>query len=88
MIDFLLGQIAMAAAIAGLIFLRYFQRTRDRFFLFFTASFWLESGGRVLSVLYPAFDDRSDGMYILRFLAYALILAAIADKNLTRGRKS
>ncbi|HEX6831937.1 MAG TPA: DUF5985 family protein [Rudaea sp.] len=81
MIDFLYGAIAMAGAIAGLVFLRYYQRTRDRFFLFFAASFWLEALGRVLSVYIPQFDDQGGEKFVLRVVAYALILIAILDKN-------
>jgi len=85
--DFILGAIATAAAVAGLIFLRYYRRTRDRFFLFFAASFALESLGRILSVLIPAFDDRNSGIFIMRLVAYSLILLAIALKNLPAQRE-
>ena len=87
MIDFLLGAIGTAAAVAGLIFLRYFQRTRDRFFLFFAAAFWIEAFGRVLFVAYHYFDDSSTAGYVLRLFTYSLILIAILDKNLPRRRK-
>jgi len=80
--DFMLGAIAMAAATAGLVFLRYFQRTQDSFFLFFAASFWLEALGRILSVTVPAFDDSNGAIFILRLVAYVLILVAILVKNL------
>jgi hypothetical protein len=86
MIDFLLGAIAMAATTAGLVFLRYFQRTRDRFFLFFAAAFWLEALGRILFMTNRYFDDDSATGYILRLFTYALILIAILDKN--RPRRS
>jgi len=85
---FLLGGIAVAAAVAGLIFLRYYRRTRDPFFLFFAASFGLESLGRILSVLVPAFDDNNSGIFILRLIAYSLILLAITLKNLPVRRDS
>jgi hypothetical protein len=87
MIDFLLGAIAMSAATAGLIFLRYFHRTRDRFFLFFAAAFWIEALGRILFVRYHYFDDSSTAGYVLRLVTYSLILIAILDKNLPRRRK-
>ncbi|HZP64913.1 MAG TPA: DUF5985 family protein [Rudaea sp.] len=86
MIDFLLGAIAMAAAVAGLVFLRYYGRTRDRFFLYFTASLWLETVGRVLSVSIAGFDDSSNNIFILRFIEYLLILLAILDKNFAQRR--
>ena len=87
-IDFLLGAIAMAAATAGLIFLRYFRRTRDRFFLFFAAAFWLEALGRILFMTNRYFEDDSAAGYVLRLVTYGLILAAIFDKNRPQRRKS
>ncbi|HEY2395770.1 MAG TPA: DUF5985 family protein [Rudaea sp.] len=87
MINFLLGAIAMAAATAGLIFLRYYQRTHDRFFLLFAASFGLEALGRVLSVCFEAFDDSSGAVFILRLVSYLLILVAIFLKNLPARRR-
>ena len=83
--NFMLGAIAMAAALVALVFLRFYRRTRDPFFLFFAASFLLESIGRILSVMVPAFDNNS-GMFILRLVAYCLILAAITLKNLPAQR--
>ena len=86
MIPFLHGAIAAAAAIAGFVFLRYFRHTRDRFFLFLTASFWLETAGRIWSVAFVEADDDAS-IYVLRAVSYLLILAAILDKNLPRRRR-
>ena len=88
MIDFLLGAIAVAAAIAGLVFLSYYRRTRDRFFLYFASAFWLESLGRILSVTVAAFNDSSTATYVLRLVSYGLILVAILDKNLPGRSKT
>ena len=85
--EFLYGAIATAAAVAGLVFLRYYQRTHDRLFVFFAASFWLEALGRILAVSLPGFDDNSSNIFLLRFVSYALILAAIFDKNLVVQRR-
>lgn len=78
------GALTMGYFVAGLFFLRFWSGTRDRLFLFFTASFWLLALQRVaLATLGEAFEDRS-GFYIVRLLAYILILVAIFDKNRTR----
>ncbi|HJT97095.1 MAG TPA: DUF5985 family protein [Rhodanobacteraceae bacterium] len=85
--DFLLGAIATASAVAGLIFLRFHRRTRDRFFLYFVASFWIEAAARwCISALHWA-DEDDGAMYALRIVAYGLILVAILDKNLPRREK-
>ena len=88
MTQFLFGAVAMADAVAALVFLRYFQRTRDRFFLFFAMSFALQGLGCVLAMAFAAFDDTSTNGFVLRLFAYLLILAGIFDKNLPRRRKS
>jgi hypothetical protein len=85
--DFLLGAIALASAIAGLVFLRFYRRTRDRFFLYFVASFWLEAISRWCTSALHWSDDDSNMMYALRIVAYGLILAAIIDKNFSRREK-
>jgi len=82
--DFLFGAIAMASAVAGLVFLRYFVRTRDYFFLMFAIAFWLESLGSALSVTSEDFGDQTTARFVLRIVQYLLILAAIAHKNVSR----
>lgn len=84
MSGFLYGAIAMASAVAGLVFLRFYRRTHDRFFLYFVASFWLEAIGRWCTAMWHLSDDSSVPIYVLRIIAYGLILAAIVDKNLAR----
>jgi hypothetical protein len=88
MTQLLLGAIGMAEAVVGLIFLSYYRRTRDRFFLFFTASFWLDAVGRIWIGISPhPTDEGVPFVYILRVVTYALIVVAIVDKNrgTTRG---
>ena len=82
--DFLFGAIAMASAIVALVFLRYFSRTRDPFFLLFAIAFGSEALGAVLSVTSAAFGDQTPARFVLRLFQYLLILAAIVHKNLSR----
>jgi Family of unknown function (DUF5985) len=42
----LLGAIAMASLVAGLFFLRFWKDTKDRLFLFFSISFFVEGLNR------------------------------------------
>lgn len=86
MANFLYGAISMAAATAALFFLRFYRRTGDRFFLYFFASFALESTSRLFAVLLQWDDQNSDWFYVLRVIAFGLILVAIVDKNLPRAR--
>jgi hypothetical protein len=81
--DFLRGATAMGHAIAGLFFLRFYVRSRDRLFLMFSAAFFLLGGIR-LAMVFVADPREHHFLYWVRFLAYLLILAAIVDKNLPR----
>jgi len=78
----LLGGIAVGSFIAGLFFLRYWLSTRDRFFLFFMLSFWIEAGNRLDMAFKSSWnEDDSPVHYLVRLVTYGLILIAIWDKN-------
>lgn len=77
----LAGAIAALSIIAGLVFLRFWRSTHDRFFLFFTAAFWIEGLGRILLSLVDELNENLPVYYLLRLLAYGLILYAVIDKN-------
>ena len=83
---FLLGAIAMGSAVAALLFLRFWRQTRDRLFLYFSASFLLEAVNRTLFAWNGAHSEEATLYYLVRLLAYGLILWAIVDKNLRRQR--
>lgn len=77
----LLGAIAMACLVAGMFFVRFWQQSRDRFFLLFASSFLLEAGNRAALAVSPHPSDGAPVFYGIRFVAFLLILIAIADKN-------
>ncbi len=79
--EMLIGAIAAASLAAGLFFFRFWRSTRDRFFLLFALSFWIEGVNRVLLYERAGLDDDAPLHYLIRLLAYGLILAAIIDKN-------
>jgi len=80
----LLGAIAMASLVAGLFFLRFWKDTKDRFFLFFSISFFVEGLNRfALAMVSDPNEDRSF-FYFVRFLSFLLIVVAIVDKNMSR----
>jgi uncharacterized membrane protein HdeD (DUF308 family) len=84
--DMLSGAIAMASAIIALFFLRFWRASRDRFFLYFALSFAIEGVHRVVAAI--VYHDNEDAPlhYLVRLLAYGLILWAILEKNLPRRR--
>lgn len=81
--EMLAGAIVMASLVAGLFFLRFWKSTGDRFFLYFAISFLIEGFNRVL--LGPSSSVGGDGkeyiFYVMRLIAYGLILFAIWEKN-------
>ncbi len=79
----LMGGIAVASLLAGLFFFRFWYSSRDRFFLYFALSFWLEALNRVaLGVLTE--NENSPAFYGVRIVTYGLILVAIWQKNRRR----
>ena len=88
MSDLIAGAIAMASFVIALFFLRFWRNSRDRFFLYFALSFGIEGVHRIVSAL--SYDDNEDSPlhYLVRLLAYGLILWAILEKNLpARGTR-
>jgi len=77
----LLGAIAMASLTAGLFFLRFWKDTKDRFFLFFSISFFVEGLNRFALAMTGHPNEDRPFFYFVRFLSFLLILIAIADKN-------
>ena len=77
----LIGAIMMGCLTASLFFLRFWKTTGDRFFLFFSLSFFLEAIVRLLTVMVVNFNEERPHIYLIRLAAFSVILFAIADKN-------
>lgn len=76
---FLSGAIMMACFTVGLFFLHFYHRTRERLFLIFSAAFGMLALER-LALAFVFFEHKGP-VYILRLLAFVLILIAVVDKN-------
>jgi uncharacterized membrane protein HdeD (DUF308 family) len=77
----LCGAIAMASVVAGMFFLRFWQRSRDRFFMLFALSFFVEGANRIALALSERPNEGSPLVYGVRMLSYLLIIAAVVDRN-------
>ncbi len=75
------GAIVMGYAVAGLFFLRFWRETRDRLFLIFAGAFWLLGAQRLLLAFSHGMVEDDTSLYLIRLLAFLLILGAIVDKN-------
>jgi hypothetical protein len=82
----LLGAIVMASLVAALFFFRYWKTTKDRLFLFFALSFFIEACNRMLFWKDLSNSEDTDVYFLIRLVTYGLILFAILDKNMPRNR--
>ena len=87
MIDILIGAVSFASFAVGLVFLRFWRNTRDRFFLYFALSFWLEGLNRLHAGITEMLYDDTPVRYFIRLISYGLILLAIWEKNRPLWRK-
>jgi hypothetical protein len=78
---FAAGAVATGSLLVSLFFVRFWRQTGDRFFLFFAGSFLLEAANRTALALLPHADENEPLFYLVRLVAYGLILAAIIQKN-------
>ena len=78
---FFWGALAMASWVAGLFFLRFWSTTRDRFFLFFVGAFWVYSVNWTWLALANTPHETKHYVYVVRLVAFALIIIGIVDKN-------
>ena len=84
----LLGGIILSSIMAGLFFLRFWKVTGDRLFLFFSLAFFTMALSRVLMSLTVVSSDEHPVVYIVRLLAYGLILFGVLDKNRKKSHTS
>jgi hypothetical protein len=86
---FLWGALAMASCLVALFFRRFWRVTGDRLFLFFALGFLtLALNWTGLALAHPPEESRHY-LYILRLLAFVLIIIGIVDKNhRSQGRSS
>lgn len=80
----LLGAVALACFMASLFFLRFWKTTRDRFFLFFSLSFFIEGTGRIMLGVIDYSNEQEPLFYLVRVFSLLVILYAIIDKNWIR----
>jgi len=79
--DFLSGAVAMGFGACALFFLRFWKRTREQLFLAFAVAFLLLGGGQTILALANIPTEERGSIYLLRLLAFLLILIAIYRKN-------
>jgi hypothetical protein len=81
---FMMGIVTMGHFVAALFFLKFWTKTRDRLFLWFSVAFWLLGLNRVAMLVTTLLTEELKEhhlVYWVRFLGYVVILIAILDKN-------
>ncbi len=78
------GALFMGYMTAGLFFFRFWHRTRDRLFVMFAAAFLLLAAQRLGLALSTLESEDLTSHYMVRLLAFLVILVAIIDKNRAR----
>ena len=78
---FLSGAVSMGFFVISLFFVQFWKETRDRLFLFFAAAFLLLLVERVVRAAFDIDSEWAPAIYLLRLIAFVLIIIAIIDKN-------
>lgn len=82
---FLSGAFMMGLGVAGLVFLRAWIETKDSLFLSFGVAFFLLAIERIPLALFHQMKEPGSLVYLLRLVAFLIILQAILKKNFTRS---
>lgn len=78
---FLLGIIFTTSLIAALFFLKFWRHTGDILFLAFAAAFTIEGLNRISFLFLERPNEGGPAIYMVRLLAFLLIVAAIIARN-------
>jgi hypothetical protein len=81
MLTFVSGFIAMGFVVAGLFFLKFWRSTGDRLFATFAAAFGLLALEQALLSWEGVPREEQTWLYLIRLLAFVLIIAAVMRKN-------
>lgn len=82
--DFFTGTLAMGYGVCALFFARFWTRTRDGLFLAFAVCFFLLALGQVLTSLLNVPQEERTWIYLLRLVAFSILIVAILRKNFSR----
>ena len=75
------GAIIMGYAVAAVFFLKFWRRTRDFLFLAFATAFMLMAMTPLLTTLLDVPREEQSPFYLLRLLAFMIIIVAIVRKS-------
>ena len=79
------GAIIMGYAVAAVFFLKFWRRTADSLFLAFAAAFLLLAATPLLTTLLEVPREEQSPFYLLRLLAFLILIVAIIGKSRRRS---
>lgn len=79
--SFLAGMTTMGFLVVSLLFIRYWSRSHDGIFGWFALAFFLLALNQGLPVVFDFAREEQSWVYMLRLLAFAVIIVAIVRKN-------
>jgi hypothetical protein len=82
--QFVAGLITMGFLVSSAFFLRFWTRTRDRLFAAFAVAFLLLALNQSLVAILDVQREEASWIYLLRLIAFSLIILAIVAKNVQR----
>lgn len=82
--DFFSGMITAGYAVCALFFFRFWTRTRDFLFLAFAIAFLLLTACQALTTFLGEVMEERSWIYVLRLVAFTVLIAAILRKNMKR----
>ena len=82
------GVLAMASLVVALFFLRYWRSTRERLFAYFSLAFLgMAVNWTVLAMVNHPVDEAGQAhAYVIRLIAFVILIVGIIDKNRRSGR--
>lgn len=80
------GAVIMGYALATLFFVKFWRRTSDGLFLAFAVAFMLLAAVPVLLIAFEVPREEQSPFFLLRLLAFGVIIVAIVGKSRARGR--
>lgn len=83
---FVYGALAAGYLIAGVFFLRFWTKTRERLLLIFACAFWLLAISQTLLGILDLDREEQSWIYLIRLSAFSLIIVGIVSVNLRRKR--
>ncbi len=83
---FLLGVIVTSSLVAAGFFFKFWRRTADPLFFAFSAAFLIEGLNRLSFLFVDSSSEGSPMIYMVRLLAFLIIVMAIVAKNRSAPR--